>query len=98
MIVGNNILVTLTGVPDRSRASVSVSGINGTGTAAVSLGFLVGDVNSTRSVNSSDVSAIKRRIGQTTNGSNFRLDVNGSGSVTNADLTAARSRAGTSLP
>ncbi|MEQ1517062.1 MAG: choice-of-anchor Q domain-containing protein, partial [Usitatibacteraceae bacterium] len=94
-IVGNSIEVTLTGVPDNQRALVSLSNINGIGiNASAAVGFLAGDVNNTRSVNSSDISGVKARSGQTTTASNFLFDVNASGAINSSDISAVKARSG----
>ncbi len=94
----NSVLVTLTGIADGQRATVSLSGVNVSTSATVSLGFLVGDVNSSRSVNASDISGVKARIGQTANTSNFMFDFNTSGVINSADQSAAKARSGAVLP
>ena len=62
------------------------------------MGFLVGDVNNTRSVNSSDISAVKARSGQTTSALNFMFDVNASGAINSSDISAVKARSGLVLP
>jgi hypothetical protein len=92
------VIVTLTGVADVNRAMVSLNSVvgaqAGTLNAAVSLGFLVGDVNNSRSVNSSDINALKNRAGQALDTTNFRFDLNASGGINTTDINAAKSRAG----
>jgi Kelch motif/Galactose oxidase, central domain/Fibronectin type III domain len=100
VINGNNsteVLVTLTGIADASRVAITLNGVNGSLTSSVALGFLVGDVNNSRSVGNTDLSAIKIRIGQTLDSTNFKYDVNVSGSVSNTDITAAKTRVGLGL-
>ncbi len=95
----NDVMVTLTAVPDNSRVTLTLTDVNGIVTPfSASLGFLVGDVNGTRSVNSSDISGVKARSGQTTTGSNFEFDVNASGSVNSSDISATKARSGLVLP
>ncbi len=95
---GNEVTVTLTAVPDNRRVTVSVVNVNGAFNASASLGFLVGDVNNTRSVNSSDISGVKARSGQTTGVGNFRFDLNASGAINSSDISAVKARSGTALP
>ncbi|MEQ1515274.1 MAG: dockerin type I domain-containing protein [Usitatibacteraceae bacterium] len=96
---GNNVIVTMPNVPDRSRATVTLVGVNGNASAvSASLGFLAGDVNSSRSVNSSDISALKSRSGQTVDALSFKFDVNASGAINSSDISAAKSRSGLTLP
>ena len=92
---GNEVVVTLTGVPDNRRATIALSNVNGSAiNASASMGFLIGDVNNTRSVNSSDISGVKARLSQTTNAANFKFDVNASGAIGSADISAVKARAG----
>ena len=67
-------------------------------TPPVSLGFLVGDVNNLRSVNASDISAVKARRGQVINTTNFKFDLDASGDIDDTDLTMVKGRAGLSFP
>ena len=96
--LGNDVSVTLTGVAENSRATVSLVGVNGILNPSVSLGFLIGDVNNTRSVNSSDISSVKARSGQTTDLTNFKFDVNASGAINSSDISAVKARSGLVLP
>ena len=96
--VGPTIELTLTDIPDDKRIKVTIDSINGTTTASASIGFLVGDVNNTRSVNSSDISGVKARSGQTTTALNFKFDVNASGAINSSDISAIKARSGLVLP
>ena len=96
---GNTVAVTLPGVPEISRATISLSNINGgVNVLSASMGFLVGDVNETRSVNSSDISSVKARSGQVTTTLNFRFDVNATGAINSSDISAVKARSGQVLP
>ena len=95
---GYEVQVTLTDIPDNKRVKISLTGVNGTTNASVALGFLVGDVTGSRSVNASDISAAKAHLNQTTGGTNFRFDVNVSGSISAADVSAIKARSGLVLP
>ncbi|MEQ1517289.1 MAG: PQQ-dependent sugar dehydrogenase [Usitatibacteraceae bacterium] len=101
--LGNEVTVTLTGVPDNQRVTVSLTGVSAVngGTASPAplvIGFAVGDVNSTLSTNSSDISGVKARSGQATTTANFRYDLNVSGSVNSSDISAVKARSGSVLP
>ena len=93
------VMVTLANVPDNRRTTISLGNVNGTAVnVAASIGFLVGDANSTGSVNSSDISGVKARAGQATNAANFKFDVNASGTINPADVSAVKARSGLVLP
>jgi len=95
---GNEVIVALSGLTNAQRITVSLSGINGTGSAQASFGLLTGDINSSRSVNATDISGIKARSGQTVNDSNFRFDLNASGGINATDISAVKARAGLVMP
>jgi uncharacterized delta-60 repeat protein len=95
---GNDIIVTLTGVGDNKRVVVSLAGVNNATSAEIAIGFLVGDVNNSRSVNASDISGVKARAGMTTNVSNFKFDLNASGGINATDISAVKARAGLVIP
>ena len=88
-------------MPDNQRVKITLTGVTGpvdSTNASTSIGFLIGDVNSSRSVNASDVSGVKAHFGQTTNLSNFWFDLNGSGDINLFDVSAVKARAGLVLP
>ena len=98
-ISGNDVVVTLTGIPDNSRATVSLTNVNNAGVnASASIGFLVGDVNNSRSVTATDILQVKGRSGQATDATNFKFDLNASGSITASDILAVKGRSGLVLP
>jgi hypothetical protein len=95
---GNEVIVSLTGVPDNKRTKITLNNINQTGNiATASIGFLIGDVNNTRNIDSSDVSAVKSRSGQITDSTNFRYDATLSGAIGSADLATVKARSNTTL-
>ena len=95
---GNDAIVTLTNVADNKRLTVTLTGVNGTTSASTSLGFLVGDVNSSHVVTAADIAAITANQGKTLNTYTYIFDLNADGSITPADSLAAKSRAGLALP
>lgn len=95
---GNDVQVTLTGVPDAKRVTVSLSNVNGLGgSVSVSMGFLLGDVNGSRSTSSADVLAVKGQAARAVNSSNFLDDVNLTGGITATDILAVKGRSGQGL-
>ncbi|MEQ1517162.1 MAG: DUF4214 domain-containing protein [Usitatibacteraceae bacterium] len=97
-LASNEVIVTLTGIPDNKRVTVALTGVNGNTDVSAPVGFMIGDVNSNRSVNSSDISGVKARSGQATTALNFRFDVNVNGSVNSSDISAVKARTGLTLP
>ncbi len=96
-ISGNEVTVTLTSVADISRVTVLVNGVNGTLSVSASIGFLVGDVNNSRTVNASDISGVKARSGVSIDATNFKYDLNISGAINTSDISAVKARSGNSL-
>jgi hypothetical protein len=91
---GNFVVVTLTGVADNRRANITLANVNTSLTASAPIGFLVGDVNSTRAVNASDIAGAKAQSGVSVSALNFRSDVNASGAIGSTDISAVKARAG----
>ena len=94
---GTDVIVTLSGIIDNRRVTVTLAGVNGVLSPSVSLGFLTGEVSRTRQVTAADLSSLKSRFGQTVTQANFRLDLDVSGSIGASDLSAMKSRAGQAL-
>ena len=64
-LANNEVIVSLTGIPDNKRVKVTLTNVNNIAVPfAASIGFMLGDVNGTRNINSSDISAVKARSGQ----------------------------------
>ena len=98
---GNEVIVTLTGVVDRTRVTVTLANVNGTGagtTFSVSLGFLAGDQNGSTFVDGGDIGTIRARSGQAATAINFRGDFNASGTIDGGDISLVRARSGNNLP
>lgn len=97
--VSGDVVVTLTNVADNKRLTIALSGLNGTGTALASMGFLVGDVTNTRSVNAADVAAVKANAGRTPlDNTTFKFDLNANGTITSSDISAVKARSGLVIP
>ena len=94
----NEVSVTLPGISNNKRISISLTQVNGLlDVSPVSIGFLVGDVNNSRNVNSIDVSQVKARAGQPTAGTSYWHDLNLSGQINAADIAGVKSRVGRTL-
>ena len=100
---GTDMIVTLTGINDVQTVTVTANNVtNGpTGTLpsiTANIGFLQGDANGDRSVNSTDVSLTKSLSGALVEGGNFRNDVNANGAINSTDVSIVKSRSGNVLP
>jgi hypothetical protein len=73
------------------------AGIN-LGTACLTVGLLLGDVNGDGVVDSADLDIVNSQIGQPTNGENFRSDINNDGVISRADVQIVTRQQGTRLP
>jgi hypothetical protein len=62
------------------------------------MGVLVGDTTDNGTVNASDVSQTKERVGQSLDTTNFRSDVNANGSINATDTALIKVNIGTGLP
>ncbi len=95
---GNEMRVPLTGVADVQTVTVRVSSVNGGGGSDdVDFGFLIGDVDGSRTVAKPDGNQIKADKAQPVNGGNFRDDVNLSGVVDKPDFSAVKAHKGNHL-
>ena len=100
---GNQMQVSLSGVGDQQYVAVSVSGVlavgggpTGAGTARV--GFLLGDVNESGLVNSTDILIVKLGSGGVATALNFRSDLNASGLINSTDILIVKASSGHTLP
>ena len=95
---GNDVIVTLVNVADNTRLLLTLTGVNSSVTVSASIGFLVGDVSSSRTVNAADISAVKANFTSLLTSSNYRFDLNGDGVIDQTDVNAARARSGRVIP
>ena len=94
---GNDVIVQVNGVPDRSRATVSLTGVNGVLDAAVSLAFCRRrERASQRQCGGHRSHCANASMPVTPQRARFDLDLDGA--VGAADAAMAKSRAGQSLP
>jgi hypothetical protein len=64
----------------------------------VNIGFLVGDTNANRLVNSTDTSQVQAQSGQPVTSVNFRRDVNANGLINSTDTSLVQSKSGHGVP
>ena len=95
---GTEVVVAISGVADNKRAKITVTGSNGMVIGTVSVGFLIGDINDSGSVNSADINGVKFRAGQVVDATNFKYDLNASGAIESSDISAVKARSGLVLP
>ncbi|MBV9009917.1 MAG: hypothetical protein JO354_12250 [Verrucomicrobia bacterium] len=99
---GKSVVVTLSGIPNASRNTITLNGVT-TGGAALTgltgqLNVLLGDTTGDGVVNSADVSQTKARSGQVLSATNFRSDVTVDGNINSADVSLVKAKSGTALP
>ena len=94
----SDVFVTLNGIADGKRVKVTVSDINGSQSASVSLGFLLGDTDSSGTITLADTRALRARAGEATNAANFIFDLNATGQVSASDIALVKARVGKVLP
>jgi alpha-tubulin suppressor-like RCC1 family protein len=98
-VSGNDVTVTVTGIPDNRRAKFTLTNVNTSGlTFSASVGFLIGDINNSRSVTGTDVGVVRGRSGQALTSVNFKSDLNASGTLTGTDVSVVRPRSGLVIP
>jgi hypothetical protein len=102
----NQCTVNLTGVPNARFITVKLTGVSVptacpapfVGSVFGTMGLLIGDVDASGQVNSTDVSTTKFNSGQAANAGNFRTDVVVNGLINSSDVSQAKSKSGTGLP
>jgi len=91
------VTVNLTNVPNTTTTMVNLAGVTGTGgagdTISVPLAVLIGDVNASRVVTTSDTNLTKARALKPVDDDNFRSDIDASGAITTTDVNLIKSRA-----
>lgn len=100
---GNIVTVTLGGVPSGQILKVKLQnvvpvggGLSGSG--AVSLGILLGDANSSRSVTAADVALVKSSVGKPVDSTTARYDIDADGDIDTLDSSLIKNGLGSALP
>ncbi len=99
-LAGNEVIVNVSGIPDNSIYRIAIGDVDGQSgfNVAANVAFLVGELNGSRAVKASDISAVKANLGQVVKDSTFRFDLNADGTIGTADLSAVKARSGRVLP
>jgi hypothetical protein len=85
----SNVVITLNGITDSQG--------NNLPTASLTMKLLLGDVDGDGSVTNADLAIARADQGQTTDGTNFRVDINTNGIIDRPDANAVKRQIGTSL-
>jgi hypothetical protein len=102
-INGVQYIVNLTGVTNAQRLTVTLNNVvdtagNSAVTIPATMGVLLGDVDASGRVDSTDVFQVRQQTLQNANSSNFRMDVDISGRIDSTDVFITRQQTLTSLP
>jgi N-acetylneuraminic acid mutarotase len=97
-VEGNFVTIPLTNVANAQTIQVTLYGLYGSTNLVIPMSILIGDTNGNGTVNASDLSQTKSRIGQQINATNFRSDVSANGYIDAADVALIKQNSGTSLP
>jgi hypothetical protein len=98
---GTQVIVSLTGVADAQRLTVTLAGVNdgtATGNVTARAGMLLGDTTGNGIVSASDIGDAKTQSGQPLGNPNFRADVTANGNINASDTALVKSRSGATLP
>lgn len=99
---GNTMTVNLTGVPDQTNLTLTLSNVAGPSSfqsgASFVIGFLIGDVNGDAVVNAGDTIVVRNNAGATVDNTNFQDDVNIDGFINVGDTIMVRARSSNFLP
>jgi hypothetical protein len=99
----HNYIVNLTGVTNAQVITVNLSNVtDSTGdfsnTVSERMGVLLGDVDASGRVDSTDVFQVRQQSLQNANASNFRMDIDESGRIDSTDVFIVRQQTLTTLP
>jgi serine protease AprX len=99
---GNDMIVSVSGVSDAQRLTVTLGGVTGAAhtmpATSVSVNVLSGDVNASKVVNATDIAQVKALSGTSVDATNFRADVAVSGAINATDISLVKSRSGATVP
>jgi hypothetical protein len=98
----NTMTVKLTGVANAQTLIVTLNGVTDSfsqvqPSTQLSVNFLLGDTAGSNSVNSTDVSETKSKVGVLVDASNFRDDIDLNGSINSTDVSQVKFNSGTAV-
>src|SRR6267378_3366739 len=96
-------IINLTGVTNAQYVTATLANVidsqgNGSASVAATMGVLLGDVNASSRVDSTDVFQLRQQSLQNANSSNFRMDIDESCRIDSTDLFITRQQTLTGLP
>jgi hypothetical protein len=100
-INGSVVTINLTGVSNAQTLNINLTGVSDgmhSGDVSIPMGVLLGDVDGSGRVDSTDTFLVRQDSLQTANPSNFRADVDTSGRIDSNDVFITRQQSLTSLP
>jgi hypothetical protein len=100
---GNDVIVNMAGVANQQYVTVTLTNVvpvdgGAAGSASIRAGFLLGDVNQSRTVSVADLGFINAQLSQPVTPANFIDDINASGTLSVADKGIANANLTTALP
>ena len=100
---GNTMTVDLSRIADVQKITVTLTNVTSStgdvlGNVSVSMNVLAGDVDASKTVDSTDLTLTRGQLGQTVTASNFRDDVKVDGIITGKDVNAVKNARGNHLP
>ena len=100
---GNEMRVPLTGVNNQQYVTVTVSSVTAAdgssgGSGSIRLGYLLGDVDNSRAVTTSDLGLVNAQVAQFVTAANYLKDVNASGTLTLSDKGIVNTQLTKALP
>jgi hypothetical protein len=101
LVSGSTVTVNLTGVANAKKITLTLFSVtDGTNASdvAVTMGVLLGDVDGSSRVDSTDVFQVRQQTLQNASSTNFRMDVDESGRIDSTDVFITRQQTLTALP
>jgi hypothetical protein len=100
---GNTMTIGVTGVTDVQTLTITLNAVTDSfgqvlPATAIMVNMLIGDINGNKTVNASDIGAVKGQAGFAAAATNFRTDLDANGTVTSSDIGRVKASSGNTLP